>query len=100
MIICTVVANNYVFILSLIKIIALSITSVFLHFYSQSSALNETDKAIFFNACEWGVKDPWDWMAQYANSWRSGPDHHDDWKSTASIIEINADKGKFAGIVI
>jgi len=43
------------------------------------------------------VEDPWDWMAAYANSWRSGPDHHDDWKSTASIIEINADKGNYAG---
>ena len=36
-------------------------------------------------------------MAEYANSWRSGPDHLDNWKSTAKIIEINADKGKYAG---
>ena len=36
-------------------------------------------------------------MAQYANSWRTGPDHHDEWHSTAKIIEINADKGKYAG---
>ena len=36
-------------------------------------------------------------MAQYANSWRSGPDHHDEWKSTADIIERNSDKGKYAG---
>ena len=67
-----------------------------LHF--QSKALNSTGKAIFFNSCEWGVEDPWTWMAQYANSWRSGPDHHDEWKSTADIIEHNADKGKYAGI--
>ena len=56
-----------------------------------------TGKPIFFNSCEWGVEDPWGWMAQYANSWRSGPDHHDDWKSTSDIIEINSDKGKYAG---
>ena len=36
-------------------------------------------------------------MGQYANSWRSGPDHHDEWKSTADIIEQNSDKGKYAG---
>ena len=36
-------------------------------------------------------------MAEYANSWRSGPDHHDDWDSTIKIIEVNADKGKYAG---
>lgn len=66
--------------------------------YAQmSKALNMTGKPIFFNACEWGVEDPWEWMAQYANSWRSGPDHHDNWKSTAAIIEINADKAKYAG---
>ena len=66
-------------------------------FLAQSKALNKTGKPIFFNACEWGVEDPWEWMAAFANSWRSGPDHHDDWKSTASIIEVNADKGKYAG---
>ncbi len=63
----------------------------------QSKALNATGKPIFFNACEWGVDDPWKWMAQYANSWRTGSDHHDEWRSTAEIIEINADKGKYAG---
>ena len=36
-------------------------------------------------------------MGQYANSWRTGPDHHDEWHSTAEIIEINSDKGKYAG---
>lgn len=42
---------------------------------------------------------PWEWMYKYANSWRTGPDHHDDWKSTATIIEVNADLGEYAGIV-
>lgn len=35
-------------------------------------------------------------MAEYANSWRSGPDHHDSWSSTADIIERNAHLGKYA----
>lgn len=64
----------------------------------QSEALNKTGKPIFFNSCEWGVDNPWEWMAQYANSWRTGPDHHDNWGSTSGIIEINAEgKGKYAG---
>lgn len=66
---------------------------------SLSKTLNKTGKPIFFNSCEWGVEDPWEWMVQFANSWRSGPDHHDDWDSTASIIEVNADKGSYAGNV-
>jgi len=36
-------------------------------------------------------------MAQFANSWRSGPDHHDDWDSTSKIILNNIGKGKYAG---
>ena len=67
----------------------------------QSEALNKTGKPIFFNSCEWGVDNPWEWMGQYANSWRTGPDHHDDWDSTSKIIEINAEgKGKHAGIAL
>jgi len=62
-----------------------------------TKALNKTGKPIFFNACEWGVEDPWMWMAQFANSWRSGPDHHDDWDSTSKIILNNIGKGKYAG---
>eukprot|EP00117_Sycon_ciliatum_P025328 scpid76498/ scgid21046/ Alpha-galactosidase; Alpha-D-galactoside galactohydrolase; Melibiase len=66
--------------------------------YSQmSAALNATGKPIFFNSCEWGVDNPWEWMHEYANSWRSGPDHHDDWKSTSGIIEHNIGLGKYAG---
>ncbi len=49
------------------------------------------------------MEDPWTWMGQYANSWRSGPDHHDSWDQrtygTASIIEHNADLGKYAGML-
>ena len=62
----------------------------------QSKALNSTGKPIFFNSCEGGKENPWEWMAQYANSWRSGRDHHDSWSSTSSIIEHNAELGKYA----
>jgi len=43
------------------------------------------------------VDNPWEWMWQYANSWRSGPDHHDNWDSTESIIEHNVGLSKYAG---
>ena len=52
----------------------------------------------FFNSCERGVDKPWEWMYQYANSWRIEPDHHHDWTSTAAIVEDNADLGDYAGI--
>ena len=64
----------------------------------QSRALNATGRPIFFNSCEGGKEDPWLWMKQYANSWRTGPDHHDNWESTAAIIDHNADLGGYAGI--
>jgi alpha-galactosidase len=62
-----------------------------------SKALNNTGKPIFFNSCEWGQDDPWTWMRPYANAWRSGPDHHDVWSSTSSIIELNNNRGQYAG---
>ncbi|XP_065911762.1 uncharacterized protein [Dysidea avara] len=62
-----------------------------------SAALDNTTKEFFFNSCEWGVDNPWEWMWQYANSWRSGPDHHDSWDSTERIIEHNVGLGKYAG---
>lgn len=36
-------------------------------------------------------------MWQYANSWRTGPDHHDNWDSTELIIEHNAGLSEYAG---
>ena len=63
----------------------------------QSAALDNTTREFFFNSCEWGVDNPWEWMYQYANSWRSGPDHHDNWDSTEHIIEHNVGLSKYAG---
>lgn len=36
-------------------------------------------------------------MKPYANAWRTGPDHHDKWTSTALIIELNYARGNYAG---
>eukprot|EP01119_Soliformovum_irregulare_P010620 TRINITY_DN2622_c0_g1_i1.p1 TRINITY_DN2622_c0_g1~~TRINITY_DN2622_c0_g1_i1.p1 ORF type:complete len:412 (-),score=92.41 TRINITY_DN2622_c0_g1_i1:141-1376(-) len=69
-------------------------------YHNMSEALNKTGRPIFFNACEWGFHDPWLWAARDCNSWRSGQDHHDQWDGhpgTATIIEQNADLGKYAG---
>ena len=43
------------------------------------------------------MDNPWVWMSGIANSWRTGSDHHDDWASTAAIIEHNAELGNYAG---
>jgi len=63
-----------------------------------SMALNATGRPIFFNTCEWGVDSPWTWASKIANSWRTGQDHHDNWNSTAAIIEANAKVASFAGV--
>eukprot|EP01116_Phalansterium_solitarium_P022260 TRINITY_DN7289_c0_g1_i1.p1 TRINITY_DN7289_c0_g1~~TRINITY_DN7289_c0_g1_i1.p1 ORF type:complete len:410 (-),score=-64.28 TRINITY_DN7289_c0_g1_i1:80-1309(-) len=62
-----------------------------------SQALNATGWPILFSACEWGVDNPWLWAANCTNTWRTGPDHHDNWDSTSSIIEINAELNRYAG---
>jgi len=62
-----------------------------------SAALNATGRAMYFLSCEWGVDNPWQWMRQFANAWRSGADHHDIWISTAAIIETNANLNAYAG---
>ena len=66
----------------------------------KSKALNATGKPIYFSSSEGGKKDPWLWMAEYANSWRTGPDHHDNWESTSTIINHNADLGSYAGMLM
>ena len=47
------------------------------------------------------MDNPWEWIGEFANSWRTGQDHHDVWDDskfgTATIIEHNADLGKYAG---
>jgi alpha-galactosidase len=62
-----------------------------------SQSLNKTGRKIFFETCEWGTDDPWQWMRAYANSWRATGDHHDQWSSTASIIDQVASIAQYAG---
>jgi len=62
-----------------------------------STALNKTGRPIYFESCEWGVDQPWKWIKPYVNSWRATGDHHDQWSSTADIIEQVADLAPFAG---
>eukprot|EP00118_Oscarella_pearsei_P000245 m.4509 g.4509 ORF g.4509 m.4509 type:complete len:433 (+) comp10882_c0_seq1:159-1457(+) len=61
-----------------------------------SQALNATGRPILFNACEWGLDKPWEWMVPIANTWRTGHDHRDEWSNTASVIEINANLAPYA----
>ena len=49
------------------------------------------------NSCERGIMDPWIWMHEYANSWRTSHDHHDNWDSTSVVIETNSELGVYAG---
>lgn len=62
-----------------------------------SKALNKTGRPIYFESCEWGVDQPWKWIAPYVNAWRATGDHHDDWDSTAGIIEDAANLESYAG---
>jgi len=63
-----------------------------------SKALNSTGRPIFFNFCEWGIADPWTWAYTWANSWRIGGDHHDDWVTTSEVIENLSGKAYYAGV--
>lgn len=60
-------------------------------------ALNDSGRPIFFEMCEWGLDDPWKWGPPIANSWRATGDHHDNWKSTAAIIEDMVGLSSYAG---
>jgi len=69
-------------------------------YHNMSIALNNTRRPILFNICEWGVDLPWVWAAKDGNSWRSGPDHHDTWRTgngVSSLIEHNVGLAKYAG---
>jgi len=62
-----------------------------------SRALNTSGRTMYFLSSEWGIDDPWKWMRLFANAWRVADDHHDNWKSTASIIEQAASIAQYAG---
>jgi len=61
-----------------------------------TKAINASGRAMFFEMCEWGKEDPWEWAQPYANAWRATGDHHDEWGSTSNIIDQMAGLGKYA----
>jgi len=61
-----------------------------------TEALNATGRPIFFEMCEWGVQQPWQWATPVANQWRTSGDHHDQWSSTLSVINNQAGLSKYA----
>eukprot|EP01121_Diplochlamys_sp_Union-15-3_P020938 TRINITY_DN832_c0_g1_i1.p1 TRINITY_DN832_c0_g1~~TRINITY_DN832_c0_g1_i1.p1 ORF type:complete len:407 (-),score=79.28 TRINITY_DN832_c0_g1_i1:17-1237(-) len=60
-------------------------------------AINATGRPIFFEMCEWGINDPWKWGPPVSNAWRATGDHHDNWVSTASVIEQMVGLSSYAG---
>lgn len=56
---------------------------------------------MWFEVCEWGEDEPWQWGITTANSWRIHQDHLPLWwgdQGTANIIESFANKSQFAGV--
>jgi len=51
-----------------------------IYYTTMSEALNATGKPIWFNLCEWGEDNVWEWGAGIAQSFRIGPDHLPFWK--------------------
>jgi alpha-galactosidase len=67
-----------------------------------SRALNATGAPIYFDSCEWGVDNPWEWASPYMNAWRIAGDHHDTFSgstppATEGVIEAIAGKSTYAG---
>lgn len=51
-----------------------------------AAAMNKTGRAMWLNFhCDGAYMD---WCAQDGNTWRIGRDHHDNWDSTAEVIEV------------
>ena len=43
------------------------------------------------------LQNPWEWAGAYMNHWRVAGDHHDQWSSTASVIEAAVNKSSYGG---
>lgn len=58
-------------------------------------AMNATDRAMWLNFhCG---SPPQEWCAEYGNSYRIGPDHHDEWDNTIRCMKALQGLGKSAG---
>jgi alpha-galactosidase len=61
-----------------------------------AKSLNNTGRPMFFNFhCDDPI--PHQWCINDGNSFRIGPDHHDNWKSTSEIIPKLVGIAKYAG---
>jgi len=66
--------------------------------YTQfSKALNVTGRPIYFEMCEWGVNNPWEWATPVANQWRTHGDHLDAWANTLGVINAQVGLSKYSG---
>jgi len=62
-----------------------------------SHSLNSTGRPIFFEMCEWGNDNPWEWGPPISNHWRTTGDHLDHWSSTINIISKQVGLSSYSG---
>ncbi|MET7702952.1 NPCBM/NEW2 domain-containing protein [Streptomyces sp. NPDC005485] len=56
---------------------------------AMGDALRATGRPIVYSICEWGENQPWNWAAEYGNSWRTTGDISDSWSSMIGIAHQN-----------
>ncbi|MCF3128987.1 NPCBM/NEW2 domain-containing protein [Streptomyces olivochromogenes] len=64
---------------------------------AMGDALKATGRPILYSICEWGENRPWNWAAQYGNSWRTTGDISDSWSSMIGIAHQNQSLAPYAG---
>jgi alpha-galactosidase len=64
---------------------------------AMGDALKATGRPILYSICEWGENQPWNWAAQYGNSWRTTGDISDSWSSMIGIAHQNQPLAPHAG---
>ncbi|WP_443043881.1 NPCBM/NEW2 domain-containing protein [Streptomyces sp. NBC_00322] len=64
---------------------------------AMADALKATGRPILHSICEWGVNQPWNWAAEYGNSWRTTFDIRDNWSSMIGIAHQNQPLARYAG---
>ena len=63
---------------------------------AMGDALKATGRPIVYSICEWGENQPWNWAAQYGNSWRTTGDISDSWSSMIGIAHQNQPLAPYA----
>ncbi|MEU4496575.1 NPCBM/NEW2 domain-containing protein [Streptomyces sp. NPDC023998] len=64
---------------------------------AMADALRATGRPILYSICEWGENQPWNWAAEYGNSWRTTGDISDSWSSMIGIAHQNQSLAPYAG---